>query len=83
MTRQASRFGPSSFKGRGLAGRAMVIQFHPLFPRAVKELAALALEARLLTICEWRQIAEAGCVLGYGSSLSELRRQTATYVHES
>jgi putative ABC transport system substrate-binding protein len=59
---------------------ALAIQSHPLFPRDVKQLAALALEARLPTICEWRQMAEAGCVLGNGPSLSELRRQTATYV---
>jgi putative ABC transport system substrate-binding protein len=42
--------------------------------------AALALEAGLPTVCEWREMAEQGCMMGYGPDITELRRRTADYV---
>jgi ABC-type uncharacterized transport system substrate-binding protein len=60
--------------------QALAVGSHPLFSRDAQELAALALEARLPTICEWREMAKAGCLLGYGPSLTEMRRRTAEYV---
>jgi len=43
-------------------------------------LAALALEARLPTVCEWRKMADQGCLLGYGPDIAELNRRIANYV---
>ena len=40
-------------------------------------LATLALEARLPTICEWADMAQAGCLIGYGSSRAALRQRMA------
>lgn len=60
--------------------QALALGSYPLFPRDAQELAALALDARLPTICEWREMAKAGCLLAYGPSLTEMRRRTAEYV---
>ncbi len=60
--------------------QALALGSYPLFPRDARELAALALEARLPTICEWREMAKSGCLLGYGPSLTEMRQRTAEYV---
>jgi len=43
-------------------------------------LAALALERRLPTICEWRAMAASGCLIGYGPDIIELRLRTADFV---
>jgi putative ABC transport system substrate-binding protein len=36
-----------------------------------EELGRLSLTHKLPTICEWREMAEAGCVASYGTRLSE------------
>jgi len=43
-------------------------------------LAALAIEARLPTICEWGSMAAQGCLVGYGPDRAELLRHVADYV---
>jgi putative tryptophan/tyrosine transport system substrate-binding protein len=43
-------------------------------------LAALARDGGSPTICEFRETAERGCLIGYGPDLSELRGRTADYV---
>ena len=53
---------------------------HPAFNRDAAVLAQLALEAGLPTACEWAEMAQSGCLLGYGPSRSELRRRTAYLV---
>ena len=44
------------------------------------QLASLALERRLPTICEWRSMASDGCLIGYGPDIGELRLRTADFV---
>src|SRR5207302_879906 len=44
------------------------------------KLAALAIEARLPTVCQWVEMAREGCLIGYGPVPSELRRRAADYV---
>jgi ABC-type uncharacterized transport system substrate-binding protein len=44
------------------------------------ELLPKRLEAGLPTACEWAEMAQSGCLLGYGPSRSELRRRTAHLV---
>jgi putative ABC transport system substrate-binding protein len=44
------------------------------------ELAALAAEDKLPTICEWAEMAQSGCLFGYGPDISELQRRVAHFV---
>jgi putative ABC transport system substrate-binding protein len=43
-------------------------------------LAALAVEGNLPTICEWAEMAQSGCLFGYGPDISELQRRVAHFV---
>ena len=52
----------------------------PEFNRDAKQLAALALEARLPTVCEWADLAHAGCMIGYGPSRPALRKRMAAQI---
>jgi putative ABC transport system substrate-binding protein len=57
-----------------------LITSSPVLFRDAPTFAALALEAGLPTVCEWHEIAEQGCMMGYGPDITELRRRTADYV---
>ena len=59
---------------------AVVIGSSPIFHRDAAQLATFALERRLPTICEWREMASSGCLVGYGPDLAELRSRTADFV---
>jgi putative ABC transport system substrate-binding protein len=56
-----------------------IVSAPELFGNA-EQLAALAIEARLPTICEWQAMAKQGCLIGYGPTYAELQRRTANYV---
>ena len=58
----------------------VVIQSSPVFHRDAVQLASLALERQLPTICEWRAMASDGCLIGYGPDIAELRLRTADFV---
>jgi putative ABC transport system substrate-binding protein len=53
---------------------------NPTFFHDRQRLAALATKHRLPTLCEWREMAEAGCLMAYGPNISDLYRRAATYV---
>jgi len=53
---------------------------NPTFFDDRQRLAALAVKHRLPILCEWREMAEAGCVMAYGPNISDLYRRAATYV---
>src|SRR5438270_11767164 len=53
---------------------------HQAFNRDAALIARLALEAGLPTACEWAEMAQSGCLLGYGPSRLELRRRLAHQV---
>jgi putative ABC transport system substrate-binding protein len=55
-----------------------IISAPELFANASR-LAALAIEARLPTICEWAEMARAGCLFGYGPDFTELEHRVANY----
>ena len=42
------------------------------------EIARQALEAGLASMCQWREMAEVGCLISYGPSLMDSYRLTAT-----
>lgn len=69
---------PAAFAAMQAQGaQALVIGATPQFQRDGKQLAALALEARLPTVCEWAEMAHAGCLMGYGPSRTALRKRMA------
>jgi len=52
----------------------------PTFHEDRRSLAVRALNDHLPTLCEWRDMAEAGCLMSYGANLVDLSRRAATYV---
>jgi putative ABC transport system substrate-binding protein len=69
---------PAAFAAMRAAGaQALVIGSGPEFYRDAKRLAALALEARLPTVWEWPDMAQAGCLIGYGPNRAEMRKRMA------
>jgi putative ABC transport system substrate-binding protein len=72
---------PAAFTAMRSAGaEALVIVSAPEFNRDADILAALAIEAKLPTVCEWSHMAAQGCLFGYGPNQTELRRRTAEYL---
>lgn len=77
--------GPTDYAARFTSMRvagaqALVIAASATFYRDGAQLAALALEAGLPTVCEWAEMAQRGCMLGYGPDRTELRRRLAHYI---
>jgi putative ABC transport system substrate-binding protein len=58
----------------------IVIATYPQFRADIGRLAQFAKEARLSTVCPWREMAEQGCLLSYGPNLTVLYRRAAEYV---
>jgi putative ABC transport system substrate-binding protein len=65
---------------KSVGAEALLIAAAPEFFRDAKQLAALALEARLPTICEWADMARAGCLIGYGPTRLELQKRMAAQI---
>src|SRR5207248_8016675 len=61
---------------RGAGGRLVT----RVPPRLAGGAHPLALAASLPTACQWREMAEQGCLLGYGPSYAEAYRRTADLV---
>ena len=59
---------------------ALTIGASPQFARDGLRLARLALETGLPTACEWREMAEQGCLLSYNASITKLWERAADYV---
>lgn len=77
--------GPADYPAAFAAMRAaraegLVIQANTIFNSDAAQLAALAMEAGLATVCEWADMARTGCLLGYGPDRIALRRRVADYV---
>lgn len=60
--------------------QALLIGATPQFQADGKRLAGLALQARLPTVCEWPDMARAGCLIGYGPSRVALRQRMAAQI---
>ena len=58
----------------GGGAEVLAITANPQFNRDAALLARLALEAHLPTICQWREMAERGCLLSYGPSYTGMWR---------
>ena len=53
---------------------------NPTFFDDRQQLATLSVRHRLATLCEWREMAEAGCLMSYGPDISDLYRRVGTYL---
>lgn len=72
---------PAAFAAmRAARAEALIIQANAIFYRDAAQLAALALETGLPTVCEWAEMARSGCLLGYGPSRTELRRRNGEQI---
>jgi putative ABC transport system substrate-binding protein len=58
---------------------ALVIGIDPFFTTRSEQLAALALHYRLPAVYQYREFAEAGGLMSYGTSLSDTYRRAAVY----
>lgn len=65
---------------RAAGAQVLVVSANTHFVRDVGIIGALAQEARLPTVCEWKEMAAAGCLFGYGPNLGELLRLSANYI---
>jgi putative ABC transport system substrate-binding protein len=72
---------PAAFAAmRAQGAQALIIGANPQFQRDGGQLAGLALEARLPTVCEWADMAHEGCLIGYGPSRIALRKRIADQI---
>jgi putative ABC transport system substrate-binding protein len=72
---------PEAFGRMQAAGvQGLVIISAPDFFRDAALLAQTARAAGLPAICEWREMAESGCLMAYGPISQELTRRAAAYV---
>lgn len=78
--KNVSDYGPSFDALRAAGAEGIVIQSSPVFHRDAAQLATLATDRRLATICEWRSMAADGCMIGYGPDIRELRLRTADFI---
>jgi putative ABC transport system substrate-binding protein len=60
--------------------QAVAISADPYYFRDTDQLMALSRQYRLPAICQWSEMAEAGCLLSYGPNLRATRRRVAGYV---
>jgi putative ABC transport system substrate-binding protein len=73
-------FAPAFAALRDGGADALVVGSSPDFAANGADLAARAVRARLPAVCEWRDMAEAGCVLSYGYDRAALYRRVAGYI---
>ena len=72
---------PAAFAAMQAQGaQALLIGATPQFQADGKQLAGLALQGRLPTVCEWPDMARAGCLIGYGPSRTALRKRMAAQI---
>jgi putative tryptophan/tyrosine transport system substrate-binding protein len=72
---------PAAFAAmRAQGAQALIIGATPQFQRDGRQLAGLALEARLPTVCEWADMAHEGCLIGYGPNRVALRKRMADQI---
>jgi putative tryptophan/tyrosine transport system substrate-binding protein len=76
----ADAYAQAIARARADGAQALLVPSSTVFPRDAALIARLATEAGLATVCEWPEMAAAGCMLAYGASRDHLRRRTAHYL---
>ena len=75
-----SRDYETAFAAVAKRAPGLFVVANPTFFDDRQRLAAIAANHRLPILCEWREMAEAGCLMSYGPNISDLYRRAATYV---
>jgi putative tryptophan/tyrosine transport system substrate-binding protein len=65
---------------RAGGAQAVNVLSSQMLTSAAGVLTAAAIEAKLPTICQWRELAEAGCFASYGPTLAEVYRTAGEQV---
>jgi len=73
-------YGSAVAAARANGAQALAINADSRFNRDAALLTRIALENGLPTVCEWGEMANEGCLIGYGPILADLYRRTAYYV---
>jgi ABC-type uncharacterized transport system substrate-binding protein len=73
-------YAPAFDAMRAAGAQLLVVSANTNFARDVGTITSLARDLRLPTVCEWQEMAAAGCLLGYGPSRTELYRLSANYI---
>lgn len=77
--------GPADYEAAFAAMRnagigAVVITANPEYYRDTAEILRHARDAGLPAVCQWSEMAAAGCLLSYGPNLARMRERTAYYI---
>ena len=77
--------GPSDYdrairEARSAGARGLAVTGNPVFFRDTALILNLAAQAGLATACQWREMAEQGCLVGYGPSRSSMYQWVARKV---
>jgi hypothetical protein len=72
-------YAPAFAAVRDAGADGLQIISAPELVAAASGLAALAIVSRLPTICEWAEMAQSGCLLGYGPDFTELEHRVANF----
>ena len=75
-----SRDYDTAFAAVAKRAPGLFVVANPTFFDDRQRLAAIAVKNRLPILCEWREMAEAGCLMSYGPNISDLYRRVAAYV---
>jgi putative ABC transport system substrate-binding protein len=78
--RQPEDYADAFSKMRSAGVQAVLVASTPPFYRDVHRIVAVAAKAKIPIICQWHEMAQAGCLLAYGPSYRDLRRRTAFYL---
>jgi putative tryptophan/tyrosine transport system substrate-binding protein len=73
-------YGSAVAAARANGAQALAINADSRFNRDAALLTRIALENGLPTVCEWGEMANEGCLIGYGPILADLYRRTAYYI---
>jgi putative ABC transport system substrate-binding protein len=79
-TDKPEEYAPAFADMQRRGSEALVVMANPIFARDTEQIASLAVSKREPTICEWREMAERGCMLSYGPSRSGLYSRLGEYV---
>lgn len=78
--RRPEDFSPAFAATAGMPLGGVLTFTSPLTFRSWQRINDFALANRLPTVCEWRELAQAGCLLSYGPNIIEYSQRTAAQI---
>ena len=76
----SAEIGKGFTRVRQVRAPVLFVQNESMFDESSRQIAELAVQARISTITGRREFVESGCLVGYGSNLVEVYRRAASYV---